>query len=202
MTMFMCCRRARCSGRGAEVIVQTASVKTGESTRASGTLAEWQHNIARLAVGNSRVAFGISTAFAGPLLDIVNEKSGGFNAGGSRKSVRPTGSPRQPPRCVARPTVGVSSTSWNATQNGLEIICAETCDLTLVLDELGQAEKKTLESTIYQIFNESGKRRMVRTADLHVRNTVGVCSCSRPARRRVEQHLAVATISSRRSAST
>jgi hypothetical protein len=134
---------------GIEIIVHTSGVKTGEATHASGTLAGWQHNIARLARGNSRVAFGISTAFAAPLLDIVNEKSGGFNAAGASQIGKTYGIAQTAASVCGRANSKDGYIrSWNATQNGLEIICAETCDLALILDELGQADKKNLESMI------------------------------------------------------
>jgi hypothetical protein len=176
---------------GVEVIVHTAGVKTGESTQASGTLAEWQYNIARHAVGNSRVAFGISTAFAAPLLDIVNEKSGGFNATGASQIGKTYGIAQTAASVCGRANSKDGYIrSWNATQSGLEIICAETCDLALILDELGQADKKNLESMIYQIFNESGKGRMARTADAARKQHNWRLIVLSTGEKTVEQHLA------------
>ncbi|MEO8029183.1 MAG: DUF927 domain-containing protein [Bryobacteraceae bacterium] len=36
-----------------------------------GTLDEWRENVATVAIGNSRLAFAISSAFAAPLLNRV-----------------------------------------------------------------------------------------------------------------------------------
>ena len=178
-------------GKNVEIIVQTAGVKTGEFTRASGTLADWQHNIARLAVGNSRVAFGISMAFAGPLLDVVGEKSGGFNARGESQIGKTYGIAETAASvCGRADSKGGFIHAWNTTQNALEVTCAETCDLTLILDELGQAEKKNLESTIYQIFNESGKSRMARTADQNRPQHSWRLLVLSTGEKSVEQHLA------------
>jgi hypothetical protein len=48
----------------------------------SGTVEEWKQNIAAFAAGNSRLVFSLSCAFAGPLLGLVGEQSGGFHLRG------------------------------------------------------------------------------------------------------------------------
>ena len=56
----------------------------------SGTKEQWREHVAALAVGNSRLIFAISTAFAGPLLDIVGMEGGGFHFCGSSSKGKTT----------------------------------------------------------------------------------------------------------------
>ena len=59
-----------------EIIVYQGTEAADFSTK--GTLKEWQDNIAALAVGNSRITFAISCAFAGVLVEPAGESGGGF----------------------------------------------------------------------------------------------------------------------------
>lgn len=45
----------------------------------SGTVDEWRDSVATLAVGNSRLVFALSVAFASALAEIASEDSGGFH---------------------------------------------------------------------------------------------------------------------------
>ena len=45
----------------------------------NGELTDWQQNIARYAVGNSRLCLALGASFAAPLLSLLNEESGGFH---------------------------------------------------------------------------------------------------------------------------
>lgn len=63
------------------VILQTAGYAAGDFTE-RGTLAEWQQEVAALAVGNSRLCFALSLAFAAPLLTLVGMEGGGFRLKG------------------------------------------------------------------------------------------------------------------------
>ena len=50
--------------------------------------------------------------------------------------------------------------TWRATDNAMENVCQSHSDLPLICDELGQADANKLQSMIYMIGNESGKKRM------------------------------------------
>ena len=76
-------------GDGAEaVILQTASVQ-GKDFRVAGTLDDWQEQIGRYCVGNSRVAFAVSLAFAAPLLRLVGMDGGGYHLRANPPTARP-----------------------------------------------------------------------------------------------------------------
>src|SRR5690348_970977 len=78
-------------GRGAaNVILQAECATTDAAYRASGTLADWQRQVAGLAVGNDRLVLFLSAAFAGPLLDIMGEPSGGLHLVGDSRTGKST----------------------------------------------------------------------------------------------------------------
>ena len=86
--------------------------------RVSGTLKAWQ-GMARLAVGNSRLVFLLSTAFAGPLLQLVGVEGGGVHLVGSSTVGKTTGLK------VAGSVWGGGGLNgyirtWRATDNALE----------------------------------------------------------------------------------
>lgn len=56
----------------------------------SGMLEDWRDNVARFCPGNSRLVFGVSCAFAGPLLTLVGESSGGFHLRGRSSTGKTT----------------------------------------------------------------------------------------------------------------
>jgi putative DNA primase/helicase len=65
-------------------IVYQPEYATAHKFGVKGTLAQWQENISKYCVGNSRLAFGVSLAFASVLLPKVEIQSGGFhNRGGT-----------------------------------------------------------------------------------------------------------------------
>ncbi|WP_439597969.1 DUF927 domain-containing protein [Falsiroseomonas sp.] len=140
------------------VILQTEHAGSDNAFRAAGTLQEWQDNIGRLAVGNSRLALGICISLATPLLDILGGESGGFHL---------VGEPRKGKSTIAyaagsvwgRGERGAQVRNWKATGNGLEGAAADTSDTVLILDEIGQALANEVADTVYMLANGSGKQR-------------------------------------------
>lgn len=124
-----------------------------------GTLAGWQAEVARYAIGNPRLAFGLSCACAGPLLALVRpDGGGGFNLQGFSSKGKSTileaaaslwGRPDPLP-------------TWRATSNGLEGIAAARNDGFLVLDELSQVEAKEAGQVAYMLANGAAKARATR----------------------------------------
>jgi putative DNA primase/helicase len=121
----------------------------------NGTLEEWREQVSMKCIGNSRLAFGLSLAFAAALLGICRRENGGFHMRGKSSLGKTT---------VSFVTVSVWGNpsymkSWKATINGLEGIAAAHNDLPLVLDEIGQAESKDVGSAAYMLANGEGKIR-------------------------------------------
>ncbi len=147
----------------AAVILQSDRKPDATLFEARGSLTEWQHEVARLAVGNDRLVLSICTGLAGPLLHLAAQDSGGFHLRGASKTGKTTcalvaGSVWGPgvPGGQVRP--------WRATANGLEAIASETNDGTLILDEMGQADAREVADIVYGLANGSGKVRANRNA--------------------------------------
>ncbi len=152
------------------VIMQTEQAGSNSAFAASGSLQEWQQQVARYAVDNDRVALFVSAAFVGPLLDIASEPSGGIHLVGKSQSGKSTAT------FVAGSVWGRGDRDgqvrqWRATANGLEGIAAETSDTVLILDEMGQANANEVAETIYMLANGSGKIRAGRGGEARRRKT-------------------------------
>jgi uncharacterized protein (DUF927 family) len=128
-----------------------------------GTLEEWQENISKYCIGNSRLGFGVSLAFAPVLLPIVEMQSGGFHyrggtSGGKTTAAKASGS-----------VWGGSSQelnyceSWKVTANALEAIAEMHNHSLLCLDELAQIDPRQAGDVAYMLANGSGKGRMAKT---------------------------------------
>ncbi|MBF0638160.1 DUF927 domain-containing protein [Pseudomonas protegens] len=120
-----------------------------------GTLTQWQQHIGALCVGNHRLAFVVSVAFAGPLLHLLGHESGGFHlygdsSGGKTTHLQVAASVYGGPRLVR---------SWRSTDNALESIAAAHSDGVLVLDEIGMCDPRIVGETVYMLGNGTGKAR-------------------------------------------
>ena len=129
--------------------------------RQSGTLEEWQQNVARLAVGNDRVVLALSTAFAGPLVGPCSAESGGFHLKGPSSTGKTTAL-HMAASVWGGGGLNGSVKSWRATSNGLEGVASGHCDILLCLDELSQLAAREAGETAYMLANGSGKTRSAR----------------------------------------
>jgi putative DNA primase/helicase len=99
--------------------------------RQSGTLQEWQHEIARPAVGNSRMVLALSTAFAAPLIGPCEAESGGQHFRGPSSIGKTTALEAAGSACGGGNRGGVYVDTWRATANGLEGVALGHCDSLL-----------------------------------------------------------------------
>lgn len=121
----------------------------------AGTLEQWQQGLARYCVGNNRLAFVVSTAFAGPLLHLLGAESGGFHlygdsSGGKTTHLKAAASVFGGPRMLR---------TWRSTDNALEGTAAAHSDGLLVLDEIHQCDTRVIGDTVYMLGNGTGKTR-------------------------------------------
>ncbi len=147
------------SAESERVIYQSDSAM--ENTfRSAGTLDQWRSKVASICVGNSRLAFSVSCAFAGVLLRWVGGESGGFHIWGNGSLGKST------IQKIAASVFGGASfkQSWRSTDNALESTAAQHCDALLILDELKEIDPKLAGETAYMLGNEQGKARANRTA--------------------------------------
>ncbi len=129
----------------------------------AGTAEEWKGKVGGLAIGNSRLTFALSIAFAAPLLELSGEDSGGFHFRGSSSTGKTTALK------VAASVYGNPKTYsrlWRATTNGLEGLAALHNDGLLVLDELSQLDPRSAGEAAYLLANGQGKARASRNGSL------------------------------------
>jgi uncharacterized protein (DUF927 family) len=144
------------------LVLQSEHAATASAYVARGTLAEWQEHIARPAVGNDLFVFTMSASFAGPLLEVTGETSGGVHVYGGSQTGKTT------LMCTTASVWGPGDNktgpmrSWRVTANGLEAVAAEHSDGILILDEIGQASGREVGDVVYMLANQRGKARMGR----------------------------------------
>ena len=146
---------------GEQVLYQSAN-GTEHNYRTAGTLEEWQAQVGRPCSGNSRLLFGVSSAFAGALLGVVGGESSGFHLRSASSTGKTTvlllaGS------CWGGGRQNGFVQTWRATANGLEAVAELHNHGLLCLDELGQVDPKEAGETAYLLANGRGKNRMART---------------------------------------
>jgi putative DNA primase/helicase len=125
----------------------------------SGTLIQWQQQVAALCVGNSRLVLMVSTAFASMLLSLVGMESGGIHLVGE-SSIGKTTALR-----IAASIYGAPDyvSRWRATTNGLESLAVSRSDTLLILDEIAQLDPKEAGEAAYLLANGMGKARANKT---------------------------------------
>ena len=119
-----------------------------------GELHQWQA-LSKLCINNSRLVFAVSSAFAAPLLSLVDDESGGFNLFGQSSTGKSTAL-KVACSVYGRPDY---RQQWRATVNGLEAVCTAHNDCLLVLDEIGEMEPRDLGKCCYMVANGQGKAR-------------------------------------------
>jgi putative DNA primase/helicase len=129
-----------------------------DTFRRHGALEAWRDSVAALAVGNSRLAFALCCAFAGPLLRLVGMESGGFHFRGDSSQGKTTALK------VAASVWGRPSymQRWRTTDNALEATAVQHCDCTLILDEFGQLDPRVAGECAYMLANDQEKGRATR----------------------------------------
>jgi uncharacterized protein (DUF927 family) len=142
---------------GEAVLLQTAA-SLDHAVRVCGSLEGWQEQVARVAIGNSRLVLAVSAAFAAPLLQLTGSESGGFHYRGTSSTGKTTA------LHAAGSVWGGGGLNgylrlWRATDNGLEAVAAAHSDCLLCLDELSQIDSKAAGAAAYMLANGAGKAR-------------------------------------------
>lgn len=119
-----------------------------------GTFEGWRL-MSHLCQGNSRLVFAVSTAFASPLLHLMEEENGGFHFRGPSSIGKTTAL-----RVAASVWGGTDYLQrWRATSNGLEGIANGHNDALLTLDEIEQMHPAEVGEVAYMLANGTGKSR-------------------------------------------
>jgi len=123
---------------------------------------QWRQDLGRLCVGNSRAAFAVAMALAGPLLAWAPGTTGGGVHWLGPTSIGKTtcfllaasvwgkGTEKDPDSFIQK---------WRATSNGLESQAEQHNDCTLILDEIGVMDAGDLGATVYMLSDGQGKTR-------------------------------------------
>lgn len=150
---------------GQSVILQTTGYTPSDFTE-RGTLTDWQQSVAALAVGNSRLCFALSLAFAAPLLSLVDMEGGGFHLKGESTDGKTT---------IMKAAASVYgnpdrySQTWRATGNAIEGIASRRNNALLCLDELGELDGREAGQVAYMLANGQGKGRSKQDGELRER---------------------------------
>ncbi|MDD3354158.1 DUF927 domain-containing protein [Zoogloea sp.] len=140
----------------AELWLHAAQGSGHAQFKQAGTLEDWRANVAALAVGNSRLTFALSAAFAGGLCWLHPNVSGGFHwAGGSslgKSALLYSAASLCGPAAYRK--------TWLLTATAIEGVAAGHCDAPLLLDELKQAgNPKDVAQAAYMLTSGQGKGR-------------------------------------------
>lgn len=123
-----------------------------------GTLDGWRREVAARAIGNSRLVFALSVAFAGPFLQPLSIEGGGFHLRGDSSTGKTSSLWVAGSVWGGGPLAGFML-SWRTTDNGLEARAVQHSDTVLLLDELGQVTGTAAAKGAYMLANGVGKQR-------------------------------------------
>lgn len=143
-------------GDPAETLIYRGSKRALGVFTPRGKLRTWQDEIAALAVGNPRLLFTLSAAFAGPLLKHCDGASSAFHWTGDSSSGK-SGSLHAAGSVWGNPAGTVNS--WRSTDNSLEYVAAQFNDGLLILDELKEVDPRQAGAIAYMLTNAKGKNR-------------------------------------------
>jgi uncharacterized protein (DUF927 family) len=130
--------------------------------KSQGTAEEWRENVARYCVGNSRLIFAVSCAFASVLLPLSGQLGGGFHFRGESSTGKSSALK------VAGSVLGCNgengfNETWRGTQNGIEAVAAFHNHLLLPLDEIKEIKRvEDVGKLIYMLSNGFATSRMTK----------------------------------------
>ena len=133
----------------------------------SGTFEKWREQVADLCQNNSLLTFSLCVALAPILLRYFPEINTTIFHLVGRSSIGKTTALKVAASVWGNPKKYIKQ--WRATGNAQEGIAEKHNDSLLLLDEIGQANDKDIQQTVYMIGNERGKSRM--TVDAALRKT-------------------------------
>ncbi len=124
----------------------------------SGSLEDWQTQLAALTAGNSRLTFATSLAFTGILMPMTGDDGAGVNFFGLTSTGKST------TQIVAasvwgNPSAGQFISKWNATATGLEMQAVQRNHTLFCIDELGEVDLRAAGNAIYQLASGTQKGR-------------------------------------------
>lgn len=141
-------------GTPSQPLYYTGDKSNANAYQVKDTAEAWRDSVARLAQGNSRPMFAIGTAFAAPLLHLVDLEAGGFHVFG------PSGCGKTTSAKTAASVWGdprEQTLNWDSTALALANAAAARNDGLMILDEMGQGSPDAVSMAAYRLFNGIGK---------------------------------------------
>ncbi|MBT0664346.1 DUF927 domain-containing protein [Geobacter pelophilus] len=150
-----------------KVMLQQGISSEAPGYEQSGTLADWNREVGRLCIGNSRLILAACCALAGPLLAILNREGGGLHIVGTSSEGKTTA------LILAASVIGGREAvkTLDATKTALEAAAALSNDSTLFLDELGSGAPDAIASMVYALVSGVGRGRGDQRGDLRERRS-------------------------------
>lgn len=130
--------------------------------KTQGTAEEWREKIAHYCIGNSRLIFAVSCAFASILLPLSGQLGGGVHLRGLSSTGKSSALK------VAGSVLGCNgengfNETWRGTQNGIEAVAAFHNHLLLPLDEIKEIKRvEDVGKLIYMLSNGFATSRMTK----------------------------------------
>ncbi|WP_352257738.1 DUF927 domain-containing protein [Psychrobacter sp. TB55-MNA-CIBAN-0194] len=155
-------------GDGKELIVYQSANSINSTLAQQGELAQWRDELCKPLAEQSRFVFSIACAFAGQLLELLEDDGGGFHLLGS-SSMGKSLSLKLAASVWGNPDRYVKT--WRSTDNALEGTASEHNDSFLPLDEISECDPKIVGKTVYMLANGQGKGRSTTTGHNRIAKT-------------------------------
>lgn len=151
-----------------ELIVYQSAHSINSTIAQQGTLAQWRDELCKKLADQSRFVFSIACAFAGQLLELLDDDGGGFHILGS-SSMGKSLSLKLAASVWGNPDKYVKT--WRSTDNALEGTASEHNDSFLPLDEISESDPKIIGKAAYMLANGKPKGRSTTTGHNRIAKT-------------------------------
>lgn len=153
---------------GKQLIVYQSAHAINSTIAQQGTLEQWRDELCKPLAEQSRFVFSIACAFAGQLLELLDDDGGGFHIVGSSTmgkslSLKVAASVWGKPDSYTK--------TWRSTDNALEGTASEHNDSFLPLDEISEGDPKVVGKVVYMLANGQGKGRSTTTGHNRIAKT-------------------------------
>ena len=147
-------------GDGKQLIVYQSAHAINSTIAQQGTLEQWRDELCKKLAEQSRFVFSIACAFAGQLLELLDDDGGGFHLLGS-SSMGKSLSLKTASSVWGKPDSYTKT--WRSTDNALEGTASEHNDSFLPLDEISECDPRIVGNSVYMLANGKGKGRSTTT---------------------------------------
>ena len=155
-------------GDDKQITVYQSANAINSTLSQQGTLNQWRNELCKPLAEQSRFVFSIACAFAGQLLELLDDDGGGFHILGS-SSMGKSLSLKLAASVWGKPDSYTKT--WRSTDNALEGTASEYNDSFLPLDEISECDPKIVGKTVYMLANGQGKGRSTTTGHNRIAKT-------------------------------